>query len=667
MKKTLITAAAFAFFAFQANAQFMRSYNPNDGLGTNYSMRGYDLTLNNGKYYYTAGDGNHKIIYEIDPNDGSVLTPSTNIATFDNTGSKTSIGKNSVVDYQFDFDPGQEEGPVAGVYDLMYLTGASGDSHMCGSTGNTVSSDKYRSHGVFGSGASGYSSFLHSDLDFKDFVPGGHPGGGPCQNSINEWMLKSDYADQTIHEDDRYMVGVVDKNYNSGEGMYLIKQNNNFQAPANTKWFKSTGSSSQRGLHMDNPTRTISHEDYGVMTSFGGQVYGSSGFISSATLRDPAIWNVDFGMTSSSVKTYHNAQADLNWNFGVAQSVIMVETHQSNMANNLIVSSGNAPSVTGENKQGAWGKNHFYLLRDWLANALNTDGDRITLGNPVGYNHPSRNVQVSDIVEINEDEYLIVGTFLREIPGAPERANGYEGLEYIFMIKIEHITPGFIASKFKVSYAKYFDRPVGNPINVSEIQANRVKIIDDDVYIIGSYLMDDIYNPNNGNRVPLLIKTDLDNQIPDECSSELLVDMDPVGVHEVAINDNVDKSLTNNAYELLGFATKRDAPDLSGCYPGGSRSDAHESTQYVGLNTNVLGENNISFFPNPAQSEISILGLTKSEATISIYDISGKIVNSFSIEFSETHQMDVSSLEKGVYILRVTQDGQTQTMKLVKE
>ncbi|MDO1501007.1 endonuclease [Winogradskyella maritima] len=71
-----------------------------------------------------------------------------------------------------------------------------------------------------------------------------------------------------------------------------------------------------------------------------------------------------------------------------------------------------------------------------------------------------------------------------------------------------------------------------------------------------------------------------------------------------------------------------------------------------------------TIFPNPTQGDIQIK-LKNSVATrVEIFDILGKKVLNTTLKMSDT--VETSRLKSGVYIIRLTQNGKTETSKLVK-
>ena len=94
-------------------------------------------------------------------------------------------------------------------------------------------------------------------------------------------------------------------------------------------------------------------------------------------------------------------------------------------------------------------------------------------------------------------------------------------------------------------------------------------------------------------------------------------------------------------------------------------TDAQVNSLYSGtLATDDLSniKNNISIYPNPAKDVVFV----KSETAITkieLYDFSGK-----KIKESASKEMNISSLERGNYLVKITdKEGNTQTKSLIKE
>ena len=87
----------------------------------------------------------------------------------------------------------------------------------------------------------------------------------------------------------------------------------------------------------------------------------------------------------------------------------------------------------------------------------------------------------------------------------------------------------------------------------------------------------------------------------------------------------------------------------------------------LSLNT-VAFENNISAYPNPANSNINVAlnYVQQGATTIELINLNGQVVVSQNATdmFNTSNTMDVSNLEKGLYILRITNGDATYTRKV---
>ena len=72
---------------------------------------------------------------------------------------------------------------------------------------------------------------------------------------------------------------------------------------------------------------------------------------------------------------------------------------------------------------------------------------------------------------------------------------------------------------------------------------------------------------------------------------------------------------------------------------------------------------NFSFYPNPAKSEISIA--TSEYSDIQLIDLSGKIIDSFSVQGFK--KVDLQHLERGVYLLNFSSKSGRSSRKLILE
>ena len=98
-----------------------------------------------------------------------------------------------------------------------------------------------------------------------------------------------------------------------------------------------------------------------------------------------------------------------------------------------------------------------------------------------------------------------------------------------------------------------------------------------------------------------------------------------------------------------------------------------ELTEYTEGNINAQKLNNSSeliLYPNPAQDliQVNFFNEENSIVEISMIDLLGKVIESKSVDATEgfnTTEMNTSSLQNGIYLLRVVQDGDVQIRKFI--
>lgn len=90
----------------------------------------------------------------------------------------------------------------------------------------------------------------------------------------------------------------------------------------------------------------------------------------------------------------------------------------------------------------------------------------------------------------------------------------------------------------------------------------------------------------------------------------------------------------------------------------------------VGAVHNVYGSRNISLYPNPATSSVNIRmeNTGVSMDGVAIMDLSGKVIMSASDIHADTYNMNLSSLSKGLYLVKVNlENGASLTKQLIVE
>lgn len=74
----------------------------------------------------------------------------------------------------------------------------------------------------------------------------------------------------------------------------------------------------------------------------------------------------------------------------------------------------------------------------------------------------------------------------------------------------------------------------------------------------------------------------------------------------------------------------------------------------------------VRFYPNPAQNHLYIAVGDQGLATFELFDMHGRLLRHEKLEAATQHQIDISGLPAGVYLLRALQNGQLKQQKLVK-
>jgi len=131
----------------------------------------------------------------------------------------------------------------------------------------------------------------------------------------------------------------------------------------------------------------------------------------------------------------------------------------------------------------------------------------------------------------------------------------------------------------------------------------------------------------------------------------------------------------NNGYSIIeGETSQSFTPTIDGSYAVIVDNDLCTGTSLcyiidnVGL-ADVNRDKNITMYPNPTSGIITIEFTDNTIHQIRITDISGKtIYNSFGNETGKSsHQIDLSNVANGIYILCINVGNEVFTTKIVKE
>lgn len=83
-----------------------------------------------------------------------------------------------------------------------------------------------------------------------------------------------------------------------------------------------------------------------------------------------------------------------------------------------------------------------------------------------------------------------------------------------------------------------------------------------------------------------------------------------------------------------------------------------------GLNENLTSS--LHLFPNPAENTLT-LGGVNTPSTISIVNMNGQVMNVYFTENSDSLNMNVENLEKGVYFVKIESHNSSDTIRFVKK
>jgi hypothetical protein len=137
------------------------------------------------------------------------------------------------------------------------------------------------------------------------------------------------------------------------------------------------------------------------------------------------------------------------------------------------------------------------------------------------------------------------------------------------------------------------------------------------------------------------------------------------GVTTTSMNTDFPFGLTSTWYDLMDPTGNTTVSNLTLSItipPGQFRILGNRPSNVLSIEDNEL--NGFTIYPNPSRTSFSI-GANVSH--VQVYDLTGKLVKSFSGSFTRTDVFDISNLNSGMYIVKVENDNKlTMTTKLVK-
>ncbi len=101
----------------------------------------------------------------------------------------------------------------------------------------------------------------------------------------------------------------------------------------------------------------------------------------------------------------------------------------------------------------------------------------------------------------------------------------------------------------------------------------------------------------------------------------------------------------------------------------GSCSDTSSCVLVVSVGTDAMSfSNDFSVFPNPSENTFTLSSTTSLEqAVISVTDVQGRVLFSLSNQNGKIVAIDLSQYESGVYILHVSEQDQTRSIRIMKK
>ena len=136
-------------------------------------------------------------------------------------------------------------------------------------------------------------------------------------------------------------------------------------------------------------------------------------------------------------------------------------------------------------------------------------------------------------------------------------------------------------------------------------------------------------------------------------------------VNTQTVDTNFPAGVTATWYDLMdatGNTTVSNSTTTISIPAGQFRILGNRPSSVLSIDDEVLSV--FTIYPNPTQSSFSI---NSNVSNIEIYDLTGKMVKSFKGDFTKNNTFDISSLNTGMYIIKVEDsNNKTKTTKLVK-
>jgi len=144
-------------------------------------------------------------------------------------------------------------------------------------------------------------------------------------------------------------------------------------------------------------------------------------------------------------------------------------------------------------------------------------------------------------------------------------------------------------------------------------------------------------------------------------------DSNSISANPIYINDSTNLHATNDSLSGKGIAILGITTDIDGnTRPNPPTIGANEIKVLTGIETIQNSNNNISIYPNPATSSLSISS-TNPIQSISIFDATGREVYQSTNLKTQNQTIPVNNLPSGIYMIKLGMDNGSYIAKFMKE
>jgi len=182
--------------------------------------------------------------------------------------------------------------------------------------------------------------------------------------------------------------------------------------------------------------------------------------------------------------------------------------------------------------------------------------------------------------------------------------------------------------------------------------------------LIAEYGFDpDLYNGTGGNNIALQLVIDGLKLQP--CSPGFIDGRDAILEADQLANGGANRCLIWRAFARRGLGLSASQGSSASKTDGTEAFDVPAECQ-LGVNDNGSIQNNFIIYPNPSNGEINIKSrFDVGNTTITIFDINGRKVFSQNVEIHNTTSLNASSINSGIYLIKIESEDYSQTSKLI--